>query len=70
MKSLSDAPHTEGDQQELARPERHVLTRRATVAPLTGEARGTLPGSLPVEFLSRDDYYRTPETSARDAVGG
>lgn len=24
----------------------------------------TLPGSLPVEFLSRDDYYRPPEDEA------
>ncbi|MFJ6198655.1 hypothetical protein [Micromonospora sp. NPDC092111] len=55
---------------ELAPPERDVLIRRATAAPLTGEARVTLPGSLPVEFLSRDDYYRTTEPPTRGAVGG
>ncbi|WP_328343628.1 hypothetical protein [Micromonospora sp. NBC_00421] len=54
---------------ELAPPERDVLIRRATAAPMTGEARVTLPGSLPVEFLSRDDYYRTPEPAGQDAVG-
>ncbi|MFF5175077.1 hypothetical protein ACFY3U_20900 [Micromonospora sp. NPDC000089] len=55
---------------ELAPSEREVLVRRATGAPLTGEARVTLPGSLPVEFLSREDYYRTAEAAARDVVGG
>ncbi|MFI9641028.1 hypothetical protein ACIG87_13325 [Micromonospora sp. NPDC051925] len=54
---------------ELAPPERDVLIRRATAAPLTGEARVTLPGSLPVEFLSRDDYYRVPARAGQDAVG-
>ncbi|MEU7619400.1 hypothetical protein AB0B27_25355 [Micromonospora rifamycinica] len=54
---------------ELAPPERDVLIRRATAAPMTGEARVTLPGSLPVEFLSRDDYYRRPQPAGRDAVG-
>ncbi|WP_422754912.1 hypothetical protein [Micromonospora sp. WMMD708] len=54
---------------ELAPPERDVLIRRATAPPLTGEARVTLPGSLPVEFLSRDDYYRVPEPAGQDAVG-
>ena len=49
---------------ELSPPERDTLLVRAGGAP--GPARGavTLPGSLPVEFLSRDDYYRP----VRDAV--
>ncbi|MEH0842848.1 hypothetical protein V6U81_10710 [Micromonospora sp. CPCC 205711] len=55
---------------ELAPPERDVLIRRTNAAPLSGEARVTLPGSLPVEFLSREDYYRTPEPSTRGVVGG
>ncbi|MEV4842777.1 hypothetical protein AB0K20_06110 [Micromonospora matsumotoense] len=54
---------------ELAPPERDVLIRRATAAPMTGEGRVTLPGSLPVEFLSREDYYRVPERAGKDAVG-
>ncbi|MFD2766492.1 hypothetical protein [Micromonospora eburnea] len=49
---------------ELSPPERDTLLCRVRGAP--GPTRGgvTLPGSLPVEFLSRDDYYRP----ARDAV--
>ncbi|GAB3185343.1 hypothetical protein GCM10027259_46130 [Micromonospora palomenae] len=54
---------------ELSPPERDELARRAAPGPLDGVARVTLPGSLPVEFLSRDDYYRTPTPSALDAVG-
>ncbi|MEV0723959.1 hypothetical protein AB0I37_14400 [Micromonospora purpureochromogenes] len=57
------------DLVELSPPERDELSRRAAPGPLDGVARVTLPGSLPVEFLSRDDYYRTPTPSARDAVG-
>ncbi|MEU2614660.1 hypothetical protein ABZ570_24220 [Micromonospora sp. NPDC007271] len=51
---------------ELSPPERDTLLFRVGGAP--GPARGavTLPGSLPVEFLSRDDYYRP----ARSAAGG
>ncbi|SCF08247.1 hypothetical protein [Micromonospora mirobrigensis] len=41
---------------DLSPPERDELTTRLTAAPCTG--RVTLPGALPVEFLSRDDYYR------------
>ncbi|MET8908284.1 hypothetical protein [Micromonospora sp. NPDC004551] len=43
---------------DLSPPERDTLAIRMGPAP--GSARGavTLPGSLPVEFLSRDDYYR------------
>ncbi|MFR9778696.1 hypothetical protein ACL02O_21945 [Micromonospora sp. MS34] len=43
---------------DLSPPERDILLARVSTVP--GPARGatTLPGSLPVEFLSRDDYYR------------
>ncbi|MEU3456407.1 hypothetical protein ABZ671_22835 [Micromonospora sp. NPDC006766] len=49
---------------ELSPPERDTLLIRAGAAP--GPARGavTLPGSLPVEFLSRDDYYRPVRDAA------
>ncbi|MGK5440698.1 hypothetical protein ACSNN7_02540 [Micromonospora sp. URMC 105] len=57
------------DLVELSPPERDELARRALSGPFGGAARVTLPGSLPVEFLSRDDYYRAPTVSARDAVG-
>ncbi|MCX4389891.1 hypothetical protein OG777_23565 [Micromonospora peucetia] len=43
---------------ELSPPERDVLAVRAGAGPGAGETRITLPGSLPVEFHSRDDYYR------------
>ncbi|MEH1102293.1 hypothetical protein [Micromonospora sp. CPCC 205561] len=43
---------------DLSPPERDVLAVRAGAGPGAGEARITLPGSLPVEFHSRDDYYR------------
>ncbi|WP_433387149.1 hypothetical protein [Micromonospora sp. KLBMP9576] len=43
---------------ELSPPERDVLAVRASPAPGAGANRITLPGSLPVEFRSRDDYYR------------
>ncbi|MDG4795972.1 hypothetical protein [Micromonospora sp. WMMD1082] len=43
---------------DLSPPERDALSRLTQVAPLTGAARVLLPGSLPVEFHSRDDYYR------------
>ncbi|MFU8873510.1 hypothetical protein [Micromonospora sp. SL4-19] len=64
---------------ELSPPERDALVTRAGGAP--GPIRGavTLPGSLPVEFLSRDDYYRPavdgtatwprPASPARDRPG-
>ncbi|MEH0936068.1 hypothetical protein [Micromonospora psammae] len=55
---------------ELSPPERDELARRAVAVPLAGATRVTLPGSLPVEFLSREDYYRMPTTPTRDAVGG
>ncbi|MEU5938677.1 hypothetical protein ABZ807_05735 [Micromonospora sp. NPDC047548] len=60
---------THPDLVELSPPERDELARRAAPGPLDGAVRVTLPGSLPVEFLSRDDYYRTPTPPARDAVG-
>ncbi|MFC0006865.1 hypothetical protein [Micromonospora siamensis] len=41
---------------DLSPPERDELSTRLTAAPCAG--RVTLPGALPVEFLSRDDYYR------------
>ncbi|WP_341721383.1 hypothetical protein QQG74_25840 [Micromonospora sp. FIMYZ51] len=43
---------------DLSPPERDALSRLARVAPRPGQARVVLPGSLPVEFHSRDDYYR------------
>ncbi|GIJ80697.1 hypothetical protein SAMN05443287_10336 [Micromonospora phaseoli] len=43
---------------DLSPPERDALARLARVAPLAGAARVLLPGSLPIEFHSRDDYYR------------
>ncbi|MFG1890293.1 hypothetical protein ACGFIR_20795 [Micromonospora sp. NPDC049051] len=43
---------------DLSPPERDVLALRAGAGPGAGESRITLPGSLPVEFHSRDDYYR------------
>lgn len=51
---------------DLSPPERDVLVVRADSGPLT--ARITLPGSLPVEFNSRDDYYR-PGRVARASTG-
>ncbi|WP_433529591.1 hypothetical protein ACQPYA_25475 [Micromonospora sp. CA-263727] len=43
---------------DLSPPERDVLSRLTIVAPRAAEARVLLPGSLPVEFHSREDYYR------------
>ncbi|RIV36619.1 hypothetical protein [Micromonospora radicis] len=43
---------------DLSPPERDALSRLALVAPGPGPGRVVLPGSLPVEFHSRDDYYR------------
>ncbi|MEV0879881.1 hypothetical protein AB0I85_18870 [Micromonospora echinofusca] len=43
---------------DLSPPERDVLAVRAGAGPGAGETRITLPGSLPVEFQSREDYYR------------
>ncbi|MGN9812686.1 hypothetical protein ACTMSW_25460 [Micromonospora sp. BQ11] len=43
---------------DLSPPERDVLVLRARPALPSGTDRVTLPGALPVEFHSRDDYYR------------
>ena len=43
---------------DLSPPERDVLSRLTLVAPRAADPRVILPGSLPVEFHSRDDYYR------------
>lgn len=43
---------------DLSPPERDALALRARLVLPAGADRVTLPGSLPVEFHSRDDYYR------------
>ncbi|WP_428963904.1 hypothetical protein [Micromonospora fluostatini] len=43
---------------ELSPPERDDLLRQVGPAPLPAGARVALAGALPVEFRSRDDYYR------------
>ncbi|SCG59265.1 hypothetical protein [Micromonospora inositola] len=43
---------------DLSPPERDGLASRVGSTPFRAAGRVTLPGSLPVEFLSRDDYYR------------
>ncbi len=43
---------------DLSPPERDALSRLTFVTPRPNQARVVLPGSLPVEFHSRDDYYR------------
>ncbi|SCL39073.1 hypothetical protein GA0070624_6439 [Micromonospora rhizosphaerae] len=43
---------------DLSPPERDELATRVGSAPFPEPGRVTLPGYLPVEFLSRDDYYR------------
>ncbi|GAA4573573.1 hypothetical protein GCM10023176_38840 [Micromonospora coerulea] len=43
---------------DLSPPERTELATRVGAAPFPAAGRVTLPGSLPVEFLSREDYYR------------
>ncbi|MET7878726.1 hypothetical protein [Micromonospora profundi] len=56
---------------DLSAQERDVLLLRAGPALLAGENRITLPGSLPVEFRSRDDYYRSgPEPTSWDGLAG
>ena len=52
---------------DLSPPERDVLAVRAGAGPGAGETRITLPGSLPVEFHSRDDYYRPGPLRSRVA---
>ncbi|WDZ84925.1 hypothetical protein [Micromonospora cathayae] len=50
---------------ELSAAERDVLLRRAGTAPVVHGVPVTLPGALPLEFLSRDDYYRPAGRSRR-----
>lgn len=64
---------THPDVVELSPPERDVLMLRAGAGPLTADGQVTLPGSLPVEFCSRDDYYRPDQAwpdQAADAAAG
>ncbi|MEH1167488.1 hypothetical protein V6V47_19095 [Micromonospora sp. CPCC 205539] len=56
---------------DLSAQERDVLLLRAGPGLLAGDARITLPGSLPVEFRSRDDYYRAgPEPTPWPGLAG
>ncbi|MET8090395.1 hypothetical protein [Micromonospora sp. NPDC005220] len=56
---------------DLSAQERDVLLLRAGPGLLSGDSRITLPGSLPVEFFSRDDYYRSrPEPTSWDGLAG
>lgn len=56
---------------DLSAQERDVLLLRAGPGLLAGDTRVTLPGSLPVEFHSRDDYYRSgPEPTSWGGLAG
>ncbi|WP_406072378.1 hypothetical protein [Micromonospora sp. NBC_01638] len=56
---------------DLSAQERDVLLLRAGPGLLAGDTRVTLPGSLPVEFHSRDDYYRSgPEPFSWNGLAG
>lgn len=60
---------------ELSPRERDALALRSSSAPfldeLTDPLRGVgLPGALPVEFVSRDDYYHPAPAHTRTAVTG
>ncbi|WCN80439.1 hypothetical protein [Micromonospora sp. LH3U1] len=56
---------------DLSAQERDVLLLRAGPGLLAGDTRVTLPGSLPVEFHSRDDYYRSgPEPTSWSGLAG
>ncbi|MEU7613727.1 hypothetical protein [Micromonospora sp. NPDC049204] len=56
---------------DLSAQERDVLLLRAGPSLLAGDTRITLPGSLPVEFHSRDDYYRSgPEPAPWGGLAG
>ncbi|MFF4877664.1 hypothetical protein [Micromonospora sp. NPDC000668] len=56
---------------DLSAQERDVLLLRAGSGWLAGNTRVTLPGSLPVEFRSRDDYYRSvPESTSWSGLAG
>jgi hypothetical protein len=62
-RSVADFRLTRPELVDLSPPERDVLAVRAGAAPVAPDARVTLPGSLPVEFRSRDDYYRPAEAA-------
>ncbi|MGC1212473.1 MAG: hypothetical protein WA890_14530 [Micromonospora sp.] len=55
---------------DLSPPERDELVGRVGGAPFPDHGRVTLPGALPVEFRSRDDYYcrRVEPAPPRPAV--
>ncbi|MFI7520967.1 hypothetical protein [Micromonospora globbae] len=53
---------------DLSAQERDALAERAA-APGRDAGRIMLPGSLPVEFRSRDDYYRTVDAPSHDSAG-
>ncbi|MGC5053721.1 hypothetical protein ACLQ2S_19945 [Micromonospora sp. DT48] len=57
---------------DLSPPERDALARLARTASLPRTGRVLLPGALPVEFHSRDDYYRPrhAEDQPYDAASG
>jgi hypothetical protein len=57
---------------DLSPPERDALARLTRTAALSGAGQVLLPGALPVEFHSRDDYYRPRHADAPpyDAVSG
>ena len=50
---------------DLSPPERDALLLRVRPNPAGDGDRVTLPGSLPVEFHSRDDYYRPNRADRR-----
>ncbi|MEU4568265.1 hypothetical protein [Micromonospora sp. NPDC023956] len=53
---------------ELSVAERDVLLHRAGTGSVVRGVPVTLPGSLPVEFLSRDDYYYPASARLRRAA--
>ncbi|MBQ1027932.1 hypothetical protein [Micromonospora sp. C95] len=57
---------------DLSPPERDALARLARTASLASTGRVLLPGALPVEFHSREDYYRPRHVDAQpyDAASG
>ncbi|MEV4714461.1 hypothetical protein [Micromonospora sp. NPDC049374] len=57
---------------DLSPPERDALARLTRTASPCGAGRVLLPGALPVEFHSRDDYYRPRYADAPpyDAASG
>jgi hypothetical protein len=74
-RSVADFRLANPDVIELSPRERDALALRSSSAPfldeLTDPLRGVgLPGALPVEFVSRDDYYRPAPAHTRTAVIG